>query len=90
MGSADIMPRNLDRRVEVLFPIEDECLKARVRREIFDLAFADNVKMRRLQPDGSYFRPPQASDARVNSQAALLAAANHETSNHETHETYEK
>ena len=54
LGSADIMNRNLDRRVEVLFPIEDEKLKDRIRTEVLDPFFADNVKMRFLESDGSY------------------------------------
>jgi polyphosphate kinase len=56
LGSADFMSRNLDRRVEVLFPVADERLKERVRREVLDAALADNVKMRWLQADGTYVR----------------------------------
>ena len=43
MGSADWMPRNLDRRVEILFPVEDEKLKARICH-ILEVQLADNVK----------------------------------------------
>lgn len=56
LGSADFMSRNLDRRVEVLFPLQDERLKERIRREVLDMAFADNIKMRWLQSDGTYTR----------------------------------
>ncbi len=57
LGSADLMNRNLDRRVEVLFPIADERIKERVYREALELGLADNVKMRWLQADGTYIRP---------------------------------
>ena len=53
MGSADWMPRNLDRRVEILFPVEDEKLKERLLH-ILDVQLNDNVKAHFLQPDGTY------------------------------------
>ncbi|MBO5198148.1 MAG: RNA degradosome polyphosphate kinase [Lachnospiraceae bacterium] len=53
MGSADWMPRNLDKRVEVLFPVEDERWKAEVLH-ILELQLEDNTKAHVLQPDGSY------------------------------------
>lgn len=53
MGSADWMPRNLDKRVEILFPIEQPELKARAKH-ILDIQLRDNVKTRVKQPDGSY------------------------------------
>ena len=56
LGSADLMPRNLNRRVELLFPVEDEELMARVRDEILAEYLVDNVKARRMMPDGSYKR----------------------------------
>src|SRR6201999_4188856 len=56
LSSADWMPRNFQRRVEVMFPIEDEGLRDRVLDEILGIALADNVKARRLGPDGSYTR----------------------------------
>ncbi len=55
MGSADLMPRNLDRRVEQLFPIEDPEIKAALKR-IMDVHLQDNVKSRRMLADGSYER----------------------------------
>src|SRR5215510_4985080 len=48
LGSADIMHRNLDRRIETLFPIEDSHLRDRVRRELLDHALTDNTKIRWL------------------------------------------
>ena len=56
LSSADWMPRNFQRRVEVMFPIEDEGLRDRVIDEILGIALADNVKARRLLSDGSYTR----------------------------------
>src|SRR5205085_6594440 len=73
-GSADLMNRNLDRRVETLFPLEDERLKERVRREL-DLMFADNVKLRWLQSDGTYLRAIVANEEPRNAQELLLAPA---------------
>jgi len=57
LGSADWMPRNFLRRIEVLFPIEDGILRERVKRELLDIPLADNVKARLLQSDGSHQRP---------------------------------
>lgn len=53
MGSADWMPRNLDRRVEIVFPIEDDKLKKKAKY-ILDTQLADTVKAQCLQSDGSY------------------------------------
>jgi len=55
MGSADWMPRNLDRRVELVIPIVDSDHRARLGR-ILDTIFADNVKSRELKSDGSLAR----------------------------------
>ena len=53
MGSADWMPRNLDRRVEIMFPVMDEQLKEQVYH-ILDVQLRDNVKAHLLMPDGTY------------------------------------
>ena len=53
MGSADWMPRNLDKRVEILFPVEEEKLKDEIKH-ILDIQLKDNVKTRIKLPDGSY------------------------------------
>ncbi len=73
MGSADLMPRNLDRRVEVLVPLLSPALIQRVREEIFGTYLADNVKTRRMQPDGSYKKLTAVRGKKVNAQAMLLA-----------------
>ncbi len=56
LGSADMMPRNLDRRVEQLFPIEDPAIRASIRDRILAVHLMDNVKARWMQPDGEYVR----------------------------------
>ena len=55
LGSADWMPRNLDKRVEIIFPVEDNSLKEEVIH-MLDVELSDNVKARALTPDGSYVR----------------------------------
>jgi polyphosphate kinase len=73
LGSADMMPRNLNRRVELLFPLEDEELMARVRNEILAEYLVDNVKARRMMPDGSYKRAPRGEgQIALNSQEILM------------------
>jgi polyphosphate kinase len=56
LSSADWMPRNFQRRVEVMFPVDDEGLRDRVIDEILKIALKDNVKARRLRSDGTYVR----------------------------------
>lgn len=67
MGSADWMPRNLDKRVEILFPVEDDALKAEVIN-ILDIQLADNEKARILQKNGTYRRAAKGGHAKLNSQ----------------------
>jgi polyphosphate kinase len=74
MGSADWMPRNLDRRVEILFPVEDEGLKERLLH-ILDVQLADNVKAQYLRPDGSYGKRDRRGRAPVNSQEVFCEEA---------------
>ncbi len=76
-GSADLMPRNLDRRVEILFPIQDARLIRHVRDTVLLTYLADNVKARQMRPDGTYERVrPEAGQPAVNSQAVLLETKN--------------
>jgi polyphosphate kinase len=56
MGSADLMPRNLNQRVEVLFEVEDPRLIHYLHDEILATYLADNIKARVMQPDGSWKR----------------------------------
>ncbi len=76
LGSADWMPRNFFRRIEVTFQIEDGSLRERIINEILTTCLADNVKTRFLQSDGSYQRVPRASgDLRRRSQSEFIALA---------------
>ncbi|OUO78650.1 RNA degradosome polyphosphate kinase [Blautia sp. An249] len=74
MGSADWMPRNLDRRVEIVFPVEDEKIKKEVIH-ILDVEMRDNVKVHLLQPDGSYVKPDKRGKALLNSQMEFCKEA---------------
>jgi polyphosphate kinase len=62
IGSADWMPRNLNRRVEVVTPVNDPGLKTYLKEEVLDAYLRDNVNARELQPDGSYRRVRAAAD----------------------------
>ena len=76
IGSADWMDRNLIRRVEVVFPVEQADLKARLIDEVLAISLADNVKARELQPDGTYQRvKPAAGAAPLRSQQRFLDLA---------------
>lgn len=74
MGSADWMPRNLDRRVEILFPVLDEKLQKSVKH-ILDVELADNVKSHLLKPDGNYEKIDKRGKAKVNSQTVFCEEA---------------
>ncbi|WP_330414370.1 RNA degradosome polyphosphate kinase [Lachnotalea glycerini] len=67
MGSADWMPRNLDRRVEILFPVENESLKKEVTK-ILQRQLEDNVKAHILQQDGTYLKVNRRGKQKFNSQ----------------------
>jgi polyphosphate kinase len=54
VGSSDLMPRNIDRRVEVLFPIEDPTLRQEIYENVLQVYLKDTAKGHLLQPDGSY------------------------------------
>jgi polyphosphate kinase len=73
LGSADLMPRNIDRRVEVLFPVEDSLLISQLRDDVLAIYLSDNVKSRRMNSDGSYTRvQPASSESKLNSQEWLI------------------
>jgi polyphosphate kinase len=76
LSSADWMPRNFVRRIEVMFPIDDETLRGRILKEILATQLADNVRARMLLPDGTYQRVVPDKDAvRVRSQERFIAFA---------------
>jgi len=73
VGSADWMQRNLDRRIELIFPVEDEKLKQRLKNEILEISLMDNVGARKLLSDGSYERlQPKSNEPTINSQMTFL------------------
>jgi polyphosphate kinase len=73
LGSADLMSRNLVRRVEVLFPVEDRRLVRQLRDHTLEIYLADNVKAREMQSDGVYERRERRpEDEEVNSQEWLM------------------
>ena len=74
MGSADWMPRNLDRRVEILFPMLDDTLKEKVKH-ILDVELADNTKAHVLKPDGEYEKIDRRGKVLVNSQKQFCEEA---------------
>jgi len=72
-GSADLMPRNLDHRVEVVFPILDEKIFNRIMRTVFDAEFRDTANAWELHSDGSYERiGPHDGKRPFDSQAWLV------------------
>ena len=76
LGSADLMPRNLDGRVETLFPVEDDQLKTALRDEILGVHLRDNIKSRQLREDGEYDRLTAVKGKTgLNSQELLLEHA---------------
>ncbi len=74
MGSADWMPRNLDKRVEIIFPVEDEIAKNKVI-EVLDVQLADTMKTHILQPDGSYEKLDLRGREKISSQDVFCERA---------------
>jgi len=73
VGSADLMPRNLYRRVENLFPVEDPHLRDVLRDTVLGVHLKDTVQARRLLPDGSYERVrPGPDEPELNSQLWMV------------------
>jgi polyphosphate kinase len=73
LGSADLMPRNLDRRVEVLFPIEDPVIRNAIVAKILPAQLQDTVKLRTMRDDGSYCRcPPVPAAEPMNVQTWMV------------------
>jgi len=73
LGSADLMPRNLNHRVEALFPVESPKLVQYLRDEVLATYLADNSQAREMESNGSYKRlEPHSEEPGINSQAWLL------------------
>ncbi|MGI8916082.1 MAG: polyphosphate kinase 1 [Chloroflexota bacterium] len=76
LGSADLMPRNLDRRVEIVFPIEEAAMRTCLKDEVLEKYFLDTSKARCLQGDGTYTRVrPADGEAALDVQQWLLEEA---------------
>jgi len=75
IGSADLMDRNLSRRVEVICPVEQADLKARLIDEILMTSIRDTVKARELVADGSYRRVKPEKEPGLRSQSRFLTLA---------------
>ena len=75
MSSADWMTRNLNRRIETMFPIEDPLIKARVLHEILDTNLADNQSAWELQADGRWIPVVRPHEPPIRSQDILIRAA---------------
>lgn len=70
LGSADLMPRNLDHRVEVLFPVLNPTIRERIVRDVLRTQLRDTVNAWNEQPDGTYERVrPSAGEEPLDSQA---------------------
>ena len=73
LASADLMERNLYRRVEISFPIIDEKLRARAYKEGLEIYLKDNCQAWIMNPDGTYTRQqPQDGEERLSAQAYLV------------------
>jgi polyphosphate kinase len=76
LSSADWMPRNFERRVEVMFPVEAPDLRRRIVEEIIPIYLQDNIRARVLMPDGTYVRAAAWHDEEEHrAQHQLLTAA---------------
>ena len=74
MGSADWMPRNLDRRVEIVFPVEDENIKGMIKHYL-DIQLRDNLKAYYMDADGQYVRPDRRGKESIGSQLTFMKEA---------------
>jgi polyphosphate kinase len=75
LSSADWMPRNFERRVEVMFPVESEPLRRRIVEEIIPTYLSDDCRMRMLRADGTYMRVATSEEMPRRSQSELLRLA---------------
>ena len=74
LGSADLMPRNINGRVEVLFPVQDAQLVRYLRDGVLEEYLSDNVKARRMGPDGNYVKPTrQTGEVAITVQTRMLS-----------------
>ena len=77
MGSADLMQRNLNQRVEILFPVQDPSMVRYIRKSILEVYLSDNVKARLMKTDGTYIRlKPQSKRESRNAQKIFIDRVN--------------
>ena len=74
LASADWMPRNLDRRVELMFPVEDPDCRSRIM-EILDIELSDTMRANYLSPDGNYHKLDLRGKVKIDSQQELIRLA---------------
>ncbi len=74
LASADWMPRNLDRRVELMFPVEDPDCRSRIM-EILDIELSDTMRANYLYPDGNYHKLDLRGKVKIDSQQELIRLA---------------
>lgn len=73
LGSADLMPRNINRRVEVLFPVEDRSIIQYLRNDVLGTYLIANTKARGMKPDGTYvYLEPGSDEPAINTQEELI------------------
>lgn len=72
LGSADLMPRNINRRVETLFPVSRAGMIRYIRDKILAVYLQDNVRARHMRSDGTYVRAKRDGQRRMDAQAHLL------------------
>ncbi len=74
LGSADLMPRNLDKRVETVFPVSDPALVDHLRKHVLEPYLKDNCRSRLMNPDGSYTRlTPKEGEEAIDVQELFLS-----------------
>lgn len=74
LGSADLMTRNLDHRVETFFPIENPELRRFIKSDVLDVYLSDNDSARIMRPDGTYYSArTESSGPVINSQRVFLS-----------------
>lgn len=92
MGSADWMPRNLDKRVEIMFPVEDPEARKQAKH-ILDVQLADTLKAYILQPDGTYVKQDLRGKEKISAQSTFckeaVAAAQKEKESNEDQRIFE-
>lgn len=74
MGSADWMPRNLDRRVEIVFPVEDDVIKDRIKH-VLDVLLRDNLKAYAMLSDGTYAKMSRRGKRAIGAQMTFCREA---------------